>query len=159
MPSFQVIVTIPPEITDLPARLKRGVEVGHQDVAAQVITDFQRTSATWQHKPQFTIVGSAGNVLTAGTDDQVYSWVNDGTPAHEIMAHGKALTFMGGGSPKTAPGIIGSSSGSRGSGMVFRRRVHHPGVKARAFDVAIAKEVEAKDAEPLMTGAIVEALK
>ena len=75
------------------------------------------------------------------TTDTIYGYVNDGTRPHIIVPRrARVLAFGTGGSPKTAPRVIGSQPGSRGGKMVFTRRVNHPGTEARAFDETIAKK-------------------
>jgi hypothetical protein len=73
------------------------------------------------------------------TDDEIYGYVEEGTRAHDITPkRAKRLRFATGGSPKTAPNVIGSTGGRRGSAVVFARRVRHPGSKARNFSKTIA---------------------
>lgn len=110
--------------------------------------DFQKTTKTWEHPVEFVKDGPAmqGGDLAASvsTDDEIYGYVNDGTPAHPIaVRNAKFLAFRWGGPgsyrPKTRVRIISSSAGGPTGETVFRKQVWHPGTTAREFDAEIAK--------------------
>ncbi len=80
-------------------------------------------------------------------EGEIFSYVEGGTKPHEIWAgaytgksNKKALAFPSIFSPKTRPGVIGSTKGKRGGDTVFRIYVNHPGTKPRRFGVAIMKK-------------------
>jgi hypothetical protein len=102
--------------------------------------DFEKTTATWEHDVEFGIKEQSTGFLvgpTGGATD-IYGYVEHGTRAHQIVARrAKRLRFSPGGSAKTRPGFVGSTSGSAGSGVVFRRMVMHPGTKPRGFSKLI----------------------
>jgi hypothetical protein len=114
--------------------------------------DFEKTTATWKHKPKFESVVSLtgpGPVLLVGTDDEIYGYVSRGTKEHAIWAgiytgksSKKVLAFPSRSTPKTRPGVIGSGAGSRGKVDTFRPYVMHPGTKPRKFEEAIRKKRE-----------------
>jgi hypothetical protein len=118
-------------------------------IGTEMKRDFEKTTATWEHKPKFEVVVSLtqpGPTLLVGTDDEIYGYVSRGTKPHLIMAgiytgksNKKALAFPSQFSPKTRPGVIGSSAGSRGGDMIVRPYVQHPGTKPRKFEEAIQK--------------------
>ena len=118
-------------------------------VGTQMKADFEKTTATWTHKPKFEVVVSLtqpGPTLLVFTDDEIYGYVSKGTKPHLIFAgiytgksDKKALAFPSKSSPKTRPGVIGSSAGSRGGTTVVRPYVSHPGTKPRKFEEAIQK--------------------
>lgn len=119
-------------------------------VGTQMKADFEKTTATWMKKPKFEIVVSLtqpGPTLLVGTDDEIYGYVSKGTKGpYEIWAgiytgksSKKALAFPSSFSPKTRPGVIGSSGGSSGGKKVVRPYVVHPGIKPRGFEEAIQK--------------------
>jgi hypothetical protein len=118
-------------------------------VGTEIKKDFEKTTATWQHKPKFETVVSLmqpGPTVLVGTDDEIYGYVSKGTKPHPIFAgiytgksNKKALAFPSKFSPKTRPGVIGSTAGSRGGDMVVRPYVQHPGTKPRNFEEAIEK--------------------
>lgn len=112
--------------------------------------DFEKTTATWNHKPKFVVVISLtgpGPVMLVDTDDKIYGYVTKGTEPHLIVPRrAKALSFTWGGKgsykAKTKPGVIGSSTGGPTGKRVFRAYVEHPGTEARKFDEAIKKRRE-----------------
>lgn len=110
--------------------------------------DFEKTTATWKHKPKFESLISLtgpGPVVVVGTNDEIYGYVNEGTREHIIEAKpGHVLAFPSAFTPKTSPGVLGSSAGSSGGETVFTPYVLHPGTKARDFDKAIQKLWESK---------------
>ncbi len=118
-------------------------------VGTDVKKDYEKTTRTWKHKPKFEVSVSLkppGPTLIVETDDEIYGYVDKGTKPHLIFAgiytgksSKKALAFPSKFSPKTKPGVIGSSSGSSGGPTVFRPYVQHPGSKPRGFEEAIGK--------------------
>lgn len=114
--------------------------------------DFEATTATWKHKPVFTVDVSTkgqGPAVLVGTSDQIYGYVNDGTKPHVIRPkRGRVLRFASGYTAKTSPGVIGSGAGGASGGAIFSRQVNHPGTKARNFDEIIAKKM----ADPIQGG-------
>lgn len=112
--------------------------------------DFEKTTATWEHKPKFTsstsVVGPGPAVLVE-TDDEIYTYVDKGTKPHEIWAGAytgksdkKVLAFQGTYTAKTVPGVIGSRSGGKSGEWVHTPMVQHPGTKARNFDAIIERK-------------------
>ena len=105
--------------------------------ASLVQRDLQSTTRTWQHKPKFdiTITQQGENYIVAvGTDDKIYLFVSEGTKPHVIAAkRSPYLAFQGGYRAKTRVGIIGSQEGGAFGEMQFRKKVKHPGSKARRF--------------------------
>ena len=115
------------------------VTKGMDDAADAVVKDFQKTTQGWQHSVTFTIT-KQGADRTITTDDEIWGYVDEGTPRHVITAkRARVLRFATGGTPKTQPGRITSGGGSKGGAVVFRPRVNHPGTKARLFSQQIAK--------------------
>lgn len=114
-------------------KLERAIENALTGEAKAVKVDFSVVTQTWKHRPDFAIEKDEGR-RTVATDDEVFGYVDEGTPAHIITAKGnKPLTFGVGGSPKTAPRVIGSRAGTRGSQIVRAQTVHHPGTAPRLF--------------------------
>lgn len=119
----------------------------------EILKDFQKTTATWEHKGKFNAevkaggdpsTGSGGGVgIDVTTKDKVYGYVDAGTKRHLIKAkrRGKRLlAFRTGGRPKTKPRVIGSTQGRKGTKQAFAKVVHHPGTKAREFSKTIGKK-------------------
>lgn len=145
---MKIKVIIPRDLLLDPKKLTRGLENGLTASAKAARIDFDVTTQTWRNRPTFTIEEQPGQ-RTISTDDDVYRYVNDGTPAHPIAPkNGKALAFRWGGkgsySPKTAPRVIGSSGGGASGGIVKLKSVQHPGTEARNFDEVIAEKWEEK---------------
>lgn len=119
---------------------------GLRSVGKKVLKDFEATVKTWDHKPKFELAISLkgkGPQFIAGTDDEIYGYVNFGTRPHRIVPkRAKVLRFRGTYSAKTTPGVIGSKSGGSSGDVVFSKGVNHPGTKARNFDKQIGKKWE-----------------
>ena len=134
-------VFVPKDLVLNPRKLARAVTNGLDAAQKGAEVDFKVTTQTWQHKPSFDLHTPNVATRTVSTNDEIYGYVSGGTKPHVIVAHGKALRFPGPGfRAKSRPGAIRSNAGSKGKGVVFRKRVHHPGSKARDFDKAIAKK-------------------
>lgn len=119
-------------------KMPDAVNRGMDDAAEQVKKDLEQTTQGWQHQVVFTIE-EHGAERTVTTDDEIWGYVDRGTDPHVIVAHGKALAFTVGGTPKTRPGILVSGPGSKGSAVVVRPMVHHPGTKPRNFSKLMAE--------------------
>lgn len=109
--------------------------------------DFEKTTATWDHKVKFEqqISLAGGPQVEIFTTDEIYGFVDKGTEAHIILPkRKKALSFVWGGpgsyKAKTTPGIIGSSSGGPSGDLVAFKGVIHPGNEPRNFSKEIQKE-------------------
>lgn len=122
---------------------RRAIGAALDTEADLVLLDFEKTVATWEGEPGFSIESNGEFERVVGTDDENYQRVDEGTRPHVIVARGKALAFAPGGSAKTRPRVIGSSGGSKGSGVVFTKRVNHPGTEGRDFSGVIAEKAEA----------------
>jgi len=135
-----------------PARFKQeafkaALRTAARQAAKDIAKDFEKTTATWKHKPKFEQVVSVDPNVEAlvGTDDKIYGYVNDGTPPHPIFPkRAKALSFRWAGKgsyrAKTKPRIIGSTPGGSTGPRVAFPYVQHPGTKARKFDETIEKK-------------------
>jgi len=124
-------------------RFADAAKQGMKDAADEALRDFQKTTATWQHQPDFA-VKPYGNGYQIGTDDEIYGYVDKGTRAHKIVARrAKRLRFGSSFRPKTRPGSLSSGSGGS-SGQVFRSSVNHPGTKARSFSKLIGAKWRAQ---------------
>jgi len=121
---------------------RQAIRTTLDEVAQGVLADFERTAATWSSAPGFDIATNGDFERVIGTDDANYARVDEGTRPHVIVAHGKALAFGAGGAAKTRPRVIGSSGGSKGSGVVFTQRVNHPGTEGRQFADTIGEKWE-----------------
>jgi hypothetical protein len=120
-------------------RMADAVDQGLRDAAEAAQKDYESTTKTWTHQPTFVIQKIAIGYKVA-TDNDIWQMLDVGTKPHDIVASKIALRFPGGFRAKTQPGVLGSTSGGASGGAVFRRKVHHPGTKARGWSKLIAKE-------------------
>jgi hypothetical protein len=125
-----------------PERIARAVENGMQAAAEGVRADFYATTNTWERGVSFTISRPGAFRRIIGTDDEIWTMLNQGTKPHLIYPRrAKALAFATGGRAKTKPRVLGSSAGSQGSTFVTTRGpVQHPGTKAREWDTTAQKK-------------------
>lgn len=124
----------------------RVLEYSATEIGRGVRLDFQRTTRSWQKRPEFTTdvaTGPFGAEVMVGTNDAVYNFVDRGTRAHWIAPRypGGVLAFQWGGPgsyvAKTTPGFLGSQAGGPTGGRVVRRVVRHPGSAPRDFSKII----------------------
>lgn len=128
----------PKGLGDTFKRMPKAVEKGMREAADAAKADFEKTTASWEHKPSFTIEEQGAGEYLVGTNDERYKWIDEGTDPYTIRPRGRVLRFSPGSRPKTRPGVITSGGGARGSGVVYTRVVHHPGIKARLFTKQLA---------------------
>lgn len=114
-----------------------------EEAAKGITADFEKTTATWKHQPEFKSAVDIGKTvnLVVGTTDEIYGYVDKGTRPHIIRPKkAKALAFPGGKyTPKTKPRFIGSMAGGSSGATVFSQEIHHPGTKARKFTEELFK--------------------
>jgi len=136
-----------------PEAFQRNVIKTMTDVGAGFKHDFDATTKTWNRKVPFDTVLETNKIqasVTVSTGDDIYRFVNDGTKPHEIRAkNARVLSFRGGYTAKTSPGVIGSGGGGASGSMMHAKSVHHPGTKARNFDEAILRKWKTKLAKEL----------
>lgn len=142
MPTLKLHAIKPPKMPTSDDYLK-AMQQAVQKSAALALSDLEATTRTWKHKPKFDVtITKTGNdySVTAGTDDLIYGYVNNGTKPHAIKPkRSQYLRFSSGYKAKTSVGIIGSVQGGAFGNDVFSRGVFHPGFIGRKFDAAIAK--------------------
>jgi hypothetical protein len=120
------------------SRMRGKIRDARRRAANDAKGDFQKTTVTWETSVSF-VVREQGEATVVSTTNPIYVMVNFGTRPHLIAARGKMLRFMAGSSPKTQPGVIGSSAGAAGAALTYKRIVMHPGTAPRLFDKAIAR--------------------
>lgn len=132
-----------------PADYRRARSQALDKAAKRTRELFEETTATWRDKPTFSVEENGDAERIIGTDDEKYGWADDGTKPHDIgpivPKTKQAITIRGKGTPKTAPRVIGSGSGSKGAVVAIRKStkvIHHPGTEAREFSTVIADEAE-----------------
>jgi hypothetical protein len=137
--------------------LPNAVKKGMRQAAEKMLEDFEQTTKTWQRPVTFAIEPVGEYDLAVGTNDEIWRYVDEGTKAHTITPRGRFLRFSPGGTPKTRPGVLTSTSGRAGSGTVYARQVHHPGSAPRDFTGQIQKRWT-RGVQPFIRAAIEEAL-
>lgn len=157
MPALNVKVTgyIPKELINIDS-VRLELLNALRAEGREIRRDFQKTTKTWDHKVKFEMkvslkrgIQSDGSV-TVWTDDEIYGYVNDGTPPHLmgpiVPVRASVLKIPTGGTrPKTRPGKLASYKGGAKGPFVFAKRTKvftHPGTEARYFTVAIRNRIE-----------------
>jgi hypothetical protein len=121
------------------ATMRQAVKNGLDAAAKAAEVDFKVTVRTWRNKPSFVISSPDAATRVVGTNNMIYFFLTRGTKSYMIRARNrKILRFRGSYRAKTAPGVIGSSSGGSSGAEIVARRVRHPGISARRFEEAIA---------------------
>lgn len=117
------------------------VEKGYEQIADESIVLYQRTTRTWKRKPRFIPLRTPRGV-TIATDSAIYKYVDFGTRAHDIVARRVPfLVFRWPYKAATKPRVISSYKAQYGDNWAKRKRVRHPGIKARDFTDTIAKRM------------------
>ena len=106
----------------------------------EIRKEFVKTTEGFEHEVVFesliSLVG--GPSVVVDTNDQIYRWLNDGTPPHDIPAgDGGFLTFQTGYTSKTVPGSLNTRAGGSFGPKRRAKVVHHTGFEARNFDSMI----------------------
>lgn len=119
----------------------------HDLVEDEALPLFEKTTATWNDKPEFLVVKTARGYGVRVEPQYPWDYVNKGTRAHPIEARNvPLLRFTGPYHAKTKVNVISSYHGGRGRVWVSKRMVQHPGIEARNFSDIILKRVQARAA-------------
>ena len=111
-------------------------------IQGEIEKDFKATVEDWSSKPKFVkkSLSMAGGVVNIEvfTEDQIYTWVSQGTPPHDIPLgeEKKAFKFPGTYTAKTIPGVLASRPGGRSETSSYARLrvVPNPGIEPRNFE-------------------------
>ena len=126
-------------------KLKAAIGKALDRAAKDAITGFKKTTATWDNKPDFAVSKDGEYARDAGTNSEIYHFVNAGTKPHEIRpVNAPALAFNVVSTAKTTPGVLGSGPGGSSGPVAFAQVVQHPGTRAREFTKTIAEDVGPK---------------
>jgi hypothetical protein len=127
-----------------PESIQKVVKVVLEREYRAVEKDYESTVKTWKRQPSFE--GEiATNEAIIGTDNKIYGYLENGTPAHPITA--KRAPFLAfyrtGFVSKTTPQRLPARRGKKAN-QDFRlvKRVKHPGIEARNFSTRIAKRAQ-----------------
>ena len=144
--TFFGIRTKSPKSQYNPESMKRQIRSELNRIAAQAKRDLQKTVATWDNKPIFTVQTSTKGgdlVVSVETQDRVYGFITLGTAPHAIQAkNAPALRFRTGYRAKTRPNSLDSSDGGSFGGFIRKVRVMHPGTQARNFHKLIGQRLQ-----------------
>lgn len=108
------------------------VETALDAVSEDARIDFEVTTRTWRHKPDFVMENPGLGERKVYTTDDIYRFVAHGTKV-------RYATMGKGFRAKTIPEHIYSGPG-RGGVAYISRKHPRPGIKARKFDEVIAKK-------------------
>jgi len=122
-----------------------------KNLAKQALADFELTTENWKEQVEFKIDGPTERgkdwIVSVGTDNMIWGWVDRGTEEHEIVARKSKdglLHFQ------PTPAVIGTRTrpGSLHSGQIRRgawataRSVIHPGIIARNFSTMVGQKFQ-----------------
>lgn len=144
------------EIKQFEARLR---QLGHRIPAValvnaarqaeqRIVRLLKQPTAGWNHKvePVAEVIFHGGSdvELRVTINDQIYTWVSEGTRPHTIRPKGPGypLRFQVGYKAKTIPGSLTPSGGGKFGAEVRAFEVHHPGTKPRKFMQVAADKIE-----------------
>ena len=140
---FRLKNNIPKKLADT-EKVKQAFEEAMEELSHEALSQFEKTTATWEHKPVFIVRVNRGN-RSITTNSKIYGYIDTGTRAHPITPRGSwPLAFTVGGSAKTRPRVISSSPGKRGTVWVATRAVAHPGTEPREFSIIIQERIQKK---------------
>lgn len=114
----------------------------------RIVRLLKQPTAGWNHKvePVADVIFHGGSdvELRVTINDQIYTWVSEGTRPHIIRPKGPGypLRFQVGYKAKTIPGSLTPSGGGKFGAEVRAFEVHHPGTKPRKFVQVAADKVE-----------------
>ena len=124
-----------------------------QDSAQESKRQFEKTVKTWNNKADFEILEDSSDLeAIVGTNDQRWQWIDQGTKKDYPIpqkAGAKTLRFNSKFSPKTKVKKFASVKGSSSPPVAFRKKVIHPGIKARGWS-----DIEQKRAQKRLTSAV-----
>jgi len=149
MISFKAIVPKQFDTTKFTANV---VKKTLKTLAKQALEDFKITTTNWATPVEFKVDGPRKKgqdwIISIGTNNVIWHWVDAGTKEHEIIAR-KSKDGMLHFQPTEK--LIGTRTypGSLGSGLIRRRAewavvpsVTHPGITARNFSKLVQANLE-----------------
>jgi hypothetical protein len=153
MASLKVTGYIPNEIINVNA-VRMELLNALRAEGREIRQDLQKTTKTWKHRVKFEMKVSLRRTSGSGyvevwTDDEIYGYVNNGTPPHLmgpiLPVRKKVLKIPTGGTrPKTRPGVMRSYKGGSKGPYIFAKKTKmftHPGSEPRDFTVTIRNKI------------------
>jgi hypothetical protein len=124
------------------AQIAAANELTAKDLERRALQLFKGTVKNWKHDVEFVSdidFGPDGVTIIAGTDDQVYFYLDRGTQVRRAVM---SLDWQS----KTRPGSLQSGPG-RGRVVFISKKISLPGIKARNFSGNITATIE-RELEP-----------
>lgn len=143
----KVRVIISPGVRRLEAALQgriwRSVATRMHSVARRAQKALEAYGAHWSDPPTFNYVGSPeSGQLDIWTTNQLFLWLDDGVRPHVIFARKKYMVFSENYQAKTTPGRVLRGSGSYSGGLVYAKKVNHPGIRPRRFTRIVQEQTQ-----------------
>lgn len=139
MPFVRFVALGKPSQRGLAPLVQEALAIAVRNEGKLIQRDFDATVRTWKHKPKF-VVNLTERSVSVGTDDKVYSYVDEGTPPHIIRPkRARSLRFYAGGfRAKTTPNNLYAQKGQTANqNLTYSQGVRHPGTEARHFTTLI----------------------
>lgn len=142
-----------PKVQSDPKKFERDLKKRYKRLQSQIRRDFKKTVRNWEKKPKFFVKRRAikgGFAFDAGTDNEVYRWLNEGTDPYIIRAkNAPRLVFRVPYSAQSTPRTLKSRRGGFASDAEIRtaKSVKHPGIEAREWTRIIAERFQEKVVE------------
>ena len=130
---INLVPIIPARLWDT-TKLIRVVDKTLVELANGIKMDFEATTRTWQHRPEFIIDPTGQRGVYTG--DPIYRFITRGTSI-------RYATMTPNFQPKSRRRVIGSSPGAGGLAYVSRR-IPRPGIQAREWEEAIRDKWRSK---------------
>lgn len=127
-----------------PNTMRTLIQQAYRDVAQDAKRDLERTVATWDEVVTFQVSMPPLGGVTITSNSKTFEIVSEeGARSHYIYPRrARQLRFTVPFRAKTRPGVIGSSSGSKGSTVIKTNVVRHPGFQKRRFYETVARKHE-----------------
>jgi hypothetical protein len=120
----------------------------HTQVKPRIKARFLIIVANWKHRVQFPtdnidtadVIGFFIHPGGGGSGAQIYAWVTEGTPEHDIPFSPTGVAYQAGYHPKTrAVGQFGGP-GTHYGDWVHAKQVTHPGITPRQFEESVRRD-------------------
>lgn len=119
-------------------------------ISKEILLDYELTTAFWKHHVKFErLVDFSDNriEILVGTDDKIYGYVDKGTQSAGLVVArpGKVFAFPEHYEAHTTPDVpVSMKARGRYGDVIFTKRFHHKGIKARNFSKLIEKKWKRK---------------
>lgn len=140
------LVVIKPKADPLNIRaVERAVKAAMHEGGQRGVELIEQVGGDWSKPVTGRVVEERDGVRVevTGPGAEIFGYLDKGTAPHDIVAKGGGvLAFSPGSQPRTRPRILSSRSRSKGSGVIFRKRVRHPGIAPRHFSETIQEQMQ-----------------